>query len=200
MIPKGRGISIVWSYGDDDGGKRINSVIIEYALKNTSRWGSVFVQNYPQVQHYTFNNLRPHTSYKFRVYAVNEIGKSSASAMRFGTTQLGSVDNFIMLLGKQKCANVPELIIVQNISLKTPNSPFRSSTRGLGLATLTMYHGTVFWDRLCLYPLKPMVHCQLCYYQLALVRVTFSLAVCCPNLFTSQSNANSRVRTYLPAN
>ena len=59
------------------------------------------MQNYPQRQHYTFKNLRPRTSYKFRVYAVNEIGKSSASVLRFGTTQLGSVDNFIMFLGKQ---------------------------------------------------------------------------------------------------
>ena len=97
VIPKSRAINIVWSYGDD-GGKRINSVIIEYAFTNAIRWESVKIENYPQVQHYTFKNLRPHTSYKFRVYAVNEIGKSSASVIRFGSTQLGMVYYTVIFL------------------------------------------------------------------------------------------------------
>ena len=97
VVPKGSEINIVWSYGDD-GGKKINSVIIEYGFTKAIRWESVFIQNYPQVQQYTFKTLRPYTSYKFRVYAVNEIGKSSASVMRFGTTQLGMVYYTVIFL------------------------------------------------------------------------------------------------------
>ena len=89
MAAKGNEISIGWSYGND-GGKKINSVIIEYALENASRWQSASLDN-PNVQYYTIKNLVSQTSYKFRVYTANELGESGPSAEKSGKTQLGMV-------------------------------------------------------------------------------------------------------------
>ena len=93
-IEKDREISIGWSHGDD-GSLKIHSVIIEYTLKNNSKWKSVLIVN-PQVTRYAIKDLLPKTSYKFRVYVVNEIGKSNASTEIRGTTtgtSLGMVTN-----------------------------------------------------------------------------------------------------------
>ena len=89
MVAKANEIYIGWSYGND-GGKKVNSVIIEYALDNVSRWESVSIKN-PKFQHYTIKNLVSQTSYKVRVYTANELGKSGPSAERYGKTQLGMV-------------------------------------------------------------------------------------------------------------
>ena len=91
MDAKANEIYVIWRYGND-GGKKVNSVIIEYALANASRWEIVSIKN-PKFQHYTIKNLVSQTLYKFRVYTANELGESGPSAERYGRTQLGMVIN-----------------------------------------------------------------------------------------------------------
>ena len=86
VAPKGDEISIKWTYGEN-GGKEIKNVVIEYTPMDSSQWERVTI-NDSDLEHYTIKNLRPQTQYRFRVFAVNEIGSSDPSAEHLGTTLL----------------------------------------------------------------------------------------------------------------
>ena len=79
--------------------------------------------------------------------------------------------------------------------LSRSNSPFRSWARGLGIATLTMHHGTVFGDGLfvCVPCNSPKLHCQPRYYQVSSATLEWPIAVDGYSLEENLSNLRNTV-------
>lgn len=71
-------ITLTWKVGDNDGGRPVTSIIIQYLPQNSTIWRSE-VSVGPHAVRYTIRNLKPNMRYTLRVIAVNDIGQSPPS-------------------------------------------------------------------------------------------------------------------------
>ncbi|XP_028170388.1 titin-like [Ostrinia furnacalis] len=69
-------INICWDEPSDKGGSEINFYVVEYQEINTSEW--ISIENITKTQQAVVN-LKNKSSYRFRVYAINEVGVSECS-------------------------------------------------------------------------------------------------------------------------
>ncbi|CAH2104073.1 unnamed protein product [Euphydryas editha] len=69
-------VNICWLEPVDTGRSEIDCYIVEYQEENTAEW--VSIENIKKTQ-YCVKNLKTKFSYKFRVFAVNEVGVSESS-------------------------------------------------------------------------------------------------------------------------
>ncbi|CAH0684241.1 unnamed protein product [Chilo suppressalis] len=69
-------VNICWNEPENNGGSEIQCYIIEYQEINMTEW--ISIENVTTTQH-TIEKLKNKSSYRFRVFAVNEVGVSEAS-------------------------------------------------------------------------------------------------------------------------
>ncbi|XP_026742306.1 titin-like isoform X13 [Trichoplusia ni] len=69
-------INLCWDEPSEKGNTEIDCYIIEYQESNTTEW--ISIENIKTTQ-YSVKNLKTKSSYKFRVFAVNEVGVSQSS-------------------------------------------------------------------------------------------------------------------------
>ncbi|CAH0745798.1 unnamed protein product, partial [Diatraea saccharalis] len=69
-------VNLCWEEPENNGGSDIQCYIVEYQEINTTEWTSI--ENVTTTQH-TIDKLKNKSSYRFRVFAVNEVGVSEAS-------------------------------------------------------------------------------------------------------------------------
>jgi subtilisin family serine protease len=72
-------VTLSWTAPPSDGGAPLSDYIIEYSTTNGSSWSTVS-DGVSTTASATINNLTNFQQYLFRVYAVNSIGQSGASA------------------------------------------------------------------------------------------------------------------------
>ncbi|CAF4749840.1 unnamed protein product [Pieris macdunnoughi] len=69
-------VNIFWSEPTDTGYSEIQCYIVEYQENNTTEW--ISIENV-KLNQYCIEHLKTKSSYRFRVFAVNEVGVSEAS-------------------------------------------------------------------------------------------------------------------------
>ena len=81
-------ITLSWKIAENDGGRPITSMIIEYLPYNGTKWQREIIPAGRRTVRHTIYKLQSNTGYTLRAIAVNEIGPSPPSDSRFQKTEL----------------------------------------------------------------------------------------------------------------
>ncbi|CAB3984345.1 fibroblast growth factor receptor 4-like isoform X1 [Paramuricea clavata] len=89
VVSSSTSITLSWKVGDNDGGRPVTSIIIEYLPYNGTEWQSDKISADLRARH-TIYKLKSNTQYTLRVVAVNEIGPSQPSSNHLQKTDFNT--------------------------------------------------------------------------------------------------------------
>jgi hypothetical protein len=81
-------ITLSWKVGENDGGRPVEKIIIQYRAYNDTEWQSETIYTDPRKVRYTIENLKSNTRYMLRVIAVNDIAPSQPSITHLEKTRI----------------------------------------------------------------------------------------------------------------
>ncbi|XP_028403698.1 fibroblast growth factor receptor 2-like isoform X2 [Dendronephthya gigantea] len=88
VAPSVTSITLSWKFSENDGGRPITSIIIEYLPYNGTKWQREIIPGGRRTVRHTIYKLKSNTWYTLRAIAVNEIGLSPPSEMKTRKTEL----------------------------------------------------------------------------------------------------------------